>query len=274
VSWRIIVEDIGDALQQIGRGTSIALAAGSYRDRVLTLAGPEGLATAERERPYWEALTAISDRPTAVPHDYGETALLTADLGPVESGLSDRRVLAGLLTRLGAALGEDGRRTVPVMLTNHGRAPFASGPDASRTVGWFTADYPFLLECGASAEAIEEALADVPSQGLGWGVLRWLSPSPVASVEPEVSLNYLGDTDTPEDAGFAVEDRLPGVVITGFRRTRVIELEAERVGGRLRIALRYAPGLHSPEAMRALIEAITKDSTTQEPSWVREGMES
>jgi amino acid adenylation domain-containing protein len=273
-SWRIIVEDIGDALRQIGRGEPICLTAGSYRDRAQALAGAQGIAAAERERPTWEALIAGAQPVAPIPHDYAETELLSADLGPVGPGSSDRRILAELLSRLGTALGEDGHHATPIMLTSHGRAPFASSPDASRTVGWFTADYPFLLECGASAEAIESALAEVPSQGLGWGILRWLSPSPIDPIEPEFFVNYLGDTETPDETGFAIDDRLPGVVLSGFLRTRAIELEAERCGGRLRIALRHAPRLHASDRMRALIKAIAKDPTRQQPSRVREGMES
>ena len=279
VSWRIVVEDIGDALRQRARGETVRLAAGCYRNWALALTGPDGIAAAERERPYWEALAgAAPSSPPAVPHGFDETELMTADLGPVEPGLSDRRILADILARLGAALRREGRRAVPVMLAHHGRGLLTPGPDASRTVGWFTADHPFLLECGAPVDAIETALAAAPAQRLGWGVLQWLSPDPIALAEPEFGLNYLGDTDMPPDSRFAIDDRLPAVVATGFRRTRAIELEAIRSGGRLGIAVRYAPHLHAEATIRALLDAIADTPAEQRgqdtASLVREGMES
>jgi amino acid adenylation domain-containing protein/non-ribosomal peptide synthase protein (TIGR01720 family) len=266
VSWRIIVEDLGDALRQAAAGQTIHLAAktGSCRDWAAALAGPDGLAAAERERPYWEAVAnAPMVQATALdPHGYEDTELLTVDLGTVEPGISDRTVLAGLLARLGAALRErDDRLAAYVTLASHGRTPLARGTDVSRTAGWFSADYPFLLDCTADAETIEAALAAVPSEGVGWSVLRMLSPTPIAFAEPELSLNYLGGTDMPPDTHFATSDRLPGVISAGFRRTRAIELEAARTGGRLTVSLRYAPQFHQPAAMRALIDAISNEPT-------------
>ena len=105
VSWRIIIEDIGDALRQLAAGQSVCLAGktSSYRDWALAVVGDGGLDLAERQRPYWEAVAgAPVTRPAAVPvHGYGSSELLTADLGAVEPGVSDRRVLARLLARLG-----------------------------------------------------------------------------------------------------------------------------------------------------------------------------
>jgi amino acid adenylation domain-containing protein/non-ribosomal peptide synthase protein (TIGR01720 family) len=266
VSWRILVEDLGDALNQAIAGKAVRLPArtSSCRDWAAALAGTDGRAAAERERPYWEAVATapVPPPPELGPHGYDETELLTVDLGPVEPGTSDRTTLAGLLARLGAALRrQDDRPAAHVTLSSHGRTPLTRGTDVSRTIGWFTADYPFLLDCAADAGAIETALAAVPSEGVGWSVLRCLSPNPIAFAEPELSLNYLGDTDMPPDHDFASSDRLPGVASAGLRRTRAIELEAARTGGRLIVSLRYAPQFHQHATMRALIDAISNTPT-------------
>ncbi len=264
VSWRILVEDVGDALGQASPGRPVRLPArtSSCIDWASALAGPEAQAAAGRERLYWEAVAnaPFAPPPEAPAHGYADTALHTADLGPVTTGLSDRRILADLLARLGAALRIlDGRSATHVLLSSHGRRPLTRGLDVSRTVGWFTADFPFLLDCEADAETIETALAAVPSEGVGWSVLRWLSPAPIPLAEPELSLNYLGDTDMPPDCRFAPSDRLPAVTSAGLRRTRAIELEAARTGGRLIVSLRYAPEFQPPARMRALIDAISNE---------------
>ena len=61
----------------------------------------------------------------------------------------------------------------------------------------------------------------------------------------------------PSDSDFALSDRLPAVASAGLRRIRAIELEALKTGGRLRVALRYAPQLHTAARMQALLDAIS-----------------
>ncbi len=108
-------------------------------------------------------------------------------------------------------------------------------------------------------QRIEAALAAVPSKGLGWGALA------VAVAEPDrrrsrrsSSLNYLG-TAVPElDPAFRLGDRLPNASIGTMERRRLIELEAWVTSGRLRLGLRYAPGLHAPATIRALAQRLAE----------------
>ena len=56
-----------------------------------------------------------------------------------------------LLTALGRALAEwAGYRCWRVLLESHGREPLWDCADVSRTVGWFTARYPVLLDFDGS----------------------------------------------------------------------------------------------------------------------------
>jgi amino acid adenylation domain-containing protein/non-ribosomal peptide synthase protein (TIGR01720 family) len=270
-SWRILLEDLATGLRQAASGQPVRLAGktASYRDWAHALAA-WSRAGAEAERGWWAAVAAAAIAPLPVDcaptaHGYDATDLVSADLGPVGPGVSDRHILACLLGALGAALHSwDGRRTARVTLAGHGRTAPISGLDVSRTAGWFTAEYPFLLDCVADRHAIARALDAVPSQGLGWGALRWLSPAPLALPEPEISLNYLGVVDPPADRDgvFVVTDRLPPVSIGAMMRPRLIEVEASIVGGRLALALRYAPRVHAPTTARRLAETMAAEFTT------------
>ena len=199
-------------------------------------------------------------------HGYDETEIVTLDLGPVPPGLSERSVLAGLLARLGSALADrDDCDEACVTLASHGRHAPGGTLDVSRTVGWFTAEYPFRLICGASPRAIEAALRDVPAQGVGWSVLRWLAPDPIVAAEPAIAVNYLGEVDPAADAPFVISDLLPGVVATGLRRTRAIEIEAWRSRGRLAAAIRFTPRCDSSAAIRRLAELISRTPAAPSP---------
>jgi len=70
----------------------------------------------------------------------------------------------------------------------HGREEFLSGVDLSRTVGWFTSLFPVRLDIGVLEEGwargsalgrilkrIKEQLRQLPDNGVGYGVLRYLN---------------------------------------------------------------------------------------------------
>lgn len=261
MSWRILLEDLADTLGGVKPPVSA-----TWHDWATALS----VSDAGRERAYWESIVDAPSRPVPE-HGYHETDIVTLDLGPVPPGLSERGVLAGLLSRLGAALADrDGCDEAYVTLASHGRHAPDGALDLSRTVGWFTAEYPFRLACGASPEAIEAALCDVPSQGVGWSVLRWLphpplAPTAITAAERAIAVNYLGDVDPAAETPFAISDRLPGVVATGLRRRRAIEIEAWRSSGRLAAAIRYTPRCDSPAAIRRFAELISPASAASSP---------
>jgi non-ribosomal peptide synthase protein (TIGR01720 family) len=143
----------------------------------------------------------------AVPVDVTE-ALLTSVPSVFHAGLGDV-LLAGLAAAVAEWRGAPG--PVLVDVEGHGREPFASDVDLSRTVGWFTSVYPVRLdpgtaqagrarEGGAAAgeliKRIKEQLRAVPADGLGYGVLRYLNattaPALAALATPQIGFNYLG----------------------------------------------------------------------------------
>src|SRR6185295_17861890 len=91
-----------------------------------------------------------------------------------------------------------------VDLEGHGREELIEGADLSRTVGWFTAIYPVLLELEKSSSpaarlaVVKEQLRRIPHHGAGFGVARYLSngSARLKALPPsEVSFNYLGQLD-------------------------------------------------------------------------------
>ncbi|WP_207625738.1 condensation domain-containing protein, partial [Niastella populi] len=81
-----------------------------------------------------------------------------------------------------------------------GREEIIEGVDISRTVGWFTTFYPFVLDVSSSLNQIEslvgvkEDLRRVPNKGIGYGMLTNLSPAGLESkLIPQITFNYLGD---------------------------------------------------------------------------------
>ena len=270
-SWRILIEDLGTALSQISSGLAVELPGRttSLHAWSSALRGPDGIAAANRQRTYWDGVARAPLNPIRpVPtHGYDETKIVAAEIGAVEPACSNRRVLALLLA--GLAMGMPycfGREAMHVTLSHHGRTPLertgdGGTLDASRTVGWLTADFPFLLEHGSTAAMLEAALVEVPSGGVSWGVLRWLSGDPVVLPDPQISLNYLGDIDGigPEpESLFVHSDRLAAMHPSGLRRRRSVEIEAYREGQRLTLAIRHLPSACPDDAIQAMARAMTR----------------
>ena len=93
-----------------------------------------------------------------------------------------------------------------IMMEGHGRNESLSGDlDLSRTVGWFTNAFPFLLQNynGSFAEQIKEIQSQfsrLPNHGLGYGILRYISGNYLSNksldkFKPNISFNYLGQYD-------------------------------------------------------------------------------
>ncbi|MCP4151598.1 MAG: NAD-dependent epimerase/dehydratase family protein, partial [bacterium] len=125
------------------------------------------------------------------------------------------------LTVLSLALNEwSGNEKVLINLEGHGREAIIEDIDFSRTVGWFTTQYPVLFDMkpfpGESATVVaeekvarqirrvKETLRRIPNKGIGYGILKYLT-SPenkegtIFKLHPEVSFNYLGQLT--EDSG-------------------------------------------------------------------------
>ncbi|PWS41033.1 non-ribosomal peptide synthetase, partial [Streptomyces sp. ZEA17I] len=162
----------------------------------------------------------------------------TVTVGPEETaallGEVPARFHAGandvLLTALAVALarwrrdrGEE-QTFAHIELEGHGRegrfVADAAGfePELSRTVGWFTTLFPVTVDPGtapdptapgylaAALKAVKEDLARVPSNGLSYGALRYLTETMPTAPAPQVLFNYLGRFD----AGAAGDWQLTG----------------------------------------------------------------
>ncbi|HLP60378.1 MAG TPA: amino acid adenylation domain-containing protein, partial [Candidatus Deferrimicrobium sp.] len=120
-----------------------------------------------------------------------------------------------LLTALGLAVQEwSGTREVLINLEGHGREGIIEGMDISRTVGWFTSQFPVLLDMEGGDDIsyaiknVKETLRRIPHKGIDFGIAQYLANlAPVEKtgnslfqLEPEIGFNYLGQFDSPGES--------------------------------------------------------------------------
>ncbi|WP_301292840.1 non-ribosomal peptide synthetase, partial [Paenibacillus tyrfis] len=223
VSWRILFEDLKTAYDQAVQGETIRLphktdSFQTWSEELRKAAASDEL---QRELAHWRDLEKAE---TAVlPKEDGQTGGLTlADSGTVTVEWSaeateqllkyanrayNTNVNDLLLTALGLAVQDwTGQERLLISLEGHGREADAIGLelDLSRTIGWFTSQYPVLLTVegsqalGKQIKRVKEDLRRIPRKGIGYGILRYVSELPEAErlrQEPEISFNYLGQFD-------------------------------------------------------------------------------
>ncbi|QDL09668.1 non-ribosomal peptide synthetase [Brasilonema octagenarum UFV-E1] len=222
ISWRILLEDLATAYQQISRGEAIKLPPKTtsfqyWSDRLTEYGQSEALAT---ELDYW--LSEYNFKVTALPVDYpsnkeDNTVASTASVSLSLTEEQTRALLQDvpsayntqindvLLTALVQSFAQwTGERSLLIDLEGHGREDLFEDVDLSRTVGWFTTSFPVRLQLEESddpAEAlksVKEQLRRIPNRGIGYGVLRYLNENAAirtklqALPQAQVSFNYLG----------------------------------------------------------------------------------
>jgi non-ribosomal peptide synthase protein (TIGR01720 family) len=290
VSWPVLLGDLESAYRAVeqGRQPRFPRKTTSFQQWARHLSD---WATGPRAGAALDWWTTNLDVPVpAVPADVreGDPAAPFGDersAGSVEIGL-DRAATAALTARgsaaggprthelLAAALAVGYRRwsghdRLLLDVEGHGRHPLADGLDVSRTVGWFTALHPVLLDLtgasttAAALDAVAARLRAVPDGGVGHGALRYSGGEAAARLAalpaPQVSFNYVGAFgDRVERAGgwrMAPEplgpERAPG-----NPRAHLLAVQGHLVDDRLHLSIEYSGDRHRRESVTRLAEHV------------------
>ncbi|CAG2160773.1 non-ribosomal peptide synthetase [Cupriavidus numazuensis] len=270
VSWRILVEDLQACYTQAGNALPPTSA---FRLWSETLARHAQSPTLLAELPYWQAVTQhVEPLPG---HAGGSNRVAEAQTVTLEL---DAAATAGLLSKVPAAYRTrindvlltalartlcawDGRDSVLVELEGHGREDAFDGVDMGRTVGWFTTLFPVRLApagaaLGDSLKAVKEQLRAVPGNGLGYGVLRYLSETGRVleqGAAPQVTFNYLGQIDPAAEGGWQLAPESSGAQRAPDSQRRTwLEVVAVVQQGRLGMRWTYSTAIHDEATVTGL----------------------
>ncbi len=279
VSWQILLPDLFTVYRQLAAGEPVSLPAKTssfkrWAERATELARD---ADFTRERAITEhapppplpldlpdgANTRESTADRRVTLSPGETEQLLGDaLVPYNLGAQDLLLcaLAQVLTRW------SGDEAAWIDLEGHGRADLIDDVELSRTVGWFTSLYPVRLELPvgddpeAALIAVKEQLRAVPRRGVGYGLLRYLSPDGGALEwpQPRVSFNYLGQLrrELAPQLRLARESIGPAINARG-PRPHALELNGLVRDGALELTITYSRALHDDATIARLADDLS-----------------
>ncbi|MFD4668658.1 non-ribosomal peptide synthase/polyketide synthase [Lentzea sp. NPDC058450] len=282
VSWRILLDDLETAYRQAVTGEELELAPVGTRFTQWAhhLAAHVRSGAFDAELPHWEAAVGeTTDLP--VDHDgpntSGSARVLSVRLGPESTDALLHRVPDVyrtqindvLLSAVGHALSEwTGSARVAVTMEGHGREDVLDGADLSRTVGWFTTQYPVALtvpsgDWGAVLKSVKEQLRAVPGRGFGFEALRQLAQAPgLAGTElPRISFNYHGRWDTAASAEGPVRARLDGIGADAdaeSTRPFLLDVVGGVEDGELVLSWFYSEQVHEESTVRAVADGVVR----------------
>ena len=146
--------------------------------------------------------------------------------------------------------------------------------DLSRTVGWFTTQYPVTLtldgpsrepDWGATLKTVKEQLRAVPRRGLGYEALARLgSPDPAARALrelplPQVCFNYHGQWESAQGRDFAPAGEVPGRdMAAGEALDHLLDVSAVVADGVLELTWHYSDQVHDESTVRELADGTAR----------------
>ncbi|MEU1423136.1 non-ribosomal peptide synthase/polyketide synthase [Kitasatospora sp. NPDC005751] len=282
VSWRILLADLEAAYQAVGagRGAELPPAGTSYGHWATRLEQHTRSGALAADAAYWaRTATAPADLPAGRPgpntHGGAATVTVTLDAETTEALLRQvpevyrTQVNDVLLSALGRTLARwCGRESVLVGVEGHGREDLFDDLDLSRTVGWFTAEFPLALSVDPDAgwhetlRSVKEQLRAVPLRGLSHGALRHLLPggAPAGTPAPRIGFNYHGrwDAESAGADGLYRASLPPAGRDTDPDEARPYLLDVTGVvqHGRLELGWTYPAAVYDEAEVRALAEEM------------------
>lgn len=290
VSWRILLDDLSHLYTSFNAGETphLPLKTDSFQSWALSQKNYAKTGRLEEQRAYWESISnqnisplpkdleasiakASIDSSVSFSLDKNTTELLQTQVHHVHKTEINDLLLTGFASALKEVLNVD---KVLLKMEGHGREEILENVDISRTVGWFTSVYPFVLDISKSEEDVErlvyvkEALRKIPFKGIGYGILKYLSENGFAEeVTPEITFNYLGDfganVGDSENAVFTYATEKIGADISAQNQNNTdLDIAGLLANGELSLHINYSSTRYHKDTMDKLIQSYEKNLGT------------
>ncbi|WP_440096949.1 lichenysin non-ribosomal peptide synthetase LicA [Bacillus paralicheniformis] len=284
ISWRILLEDFAAGYAQAEKGEPIILqdkthSFAEYAARLEEYAGSKAFA---KETGYWQEIEQAET--AALPKDdeaedkrmrHTKTAEFSLSKEETEQLMTkvheayNTEMNDILLTALGLALKEwTGQEDFIICLEGHGREDIIDGLNISRTVGWFTSQFPALIQMrhsgdiGYQIKQIKEELRHIPNKGIGYGIYRYLTEEgkKAKPIKHDISFNYLGQFTEMGDSGLFTRSILPSgdPLSPETEKPNALEIVGYIEDGILTMSIAY----HSLEYKESTVAAVAASFKT------------
>jgi non-ribosomal peptide synthase protein (TIGR01720 family) len=281
VALGILIEDLRTAYRQLKEGETISLPkkTTSFKAWSETLIEYGKSDAAKSQVSYWKDQLGGDgmDLPIEPPVKVGswddaqpiietltreETYDLLHETVPGFKAHMDEVLLAAIADSLSNSMSV---RDFRVGLVSHGRSHTFDGIDVSRTVGWFSTEYPLHLKTtpnenlAETMEEIKRLARTVPDQGIGYGVLRYMNHEDelIGLREPSIRLNNQGNFTAGEAPRFFRVVREANLIEfrNGFR-DRLLNIGVSFIDGCLSMEWMFDRRAYDEAEVRALASQV------------------
>lgn len=298
VSWRILLEDITSGYEQAVNGQAVTFPpkTASFQNWAEALHAYAYQPQLQHERAYWQEVTSQGSQP--IPKDYTEKDSLVKDTVTITIEWSNEETRQ-LLTQVHQAYDTDIQdlllaawsqalyqwknlyQTI-IHLEGHGREAIIPGIDITRTVGWFTTQYPVRLVADANDDISQhilktkDNLRQIPNKGIGFGILRYISDWAQEfknAIQPEVSFNYLGQFDQElQNSAIDISPYSKGNDVSEMQQRRyVLDIVGSITSGKLTLAISYSTKQFQNVSIQRLGDLMKDNLRTIIKHCVRQG---
>lgn len=290
-SWRILLDDLLTAYQQLDRGETIRFLpkTTSCQDWAYCLLSQAQSDRLAYQLDYW--LTQIDGNVIPLPRDFppasDDNVFMALEMASVVLPAdATRRLLQKapaiynaqindlLLTALVHSFARwTGKPALLVEFQDNGRRDMLCADiDLSRTVGWMTANYPVLLTLAAAdqpvaaVQTIKQQLQRVPERGFGYGLLRYLHPDAAirqqiqGQPKAQVTFTYFGQYDQMLQIApgwrFAQDERASSYDPLLSRGSYFFNVHGVVIDGKLQLNSNYSTRIHRQETVQGLLHGM------------------
>ncbi|MBX9257862.1 SDR family NAD(P)-dependent oxidoreductase [Desmonostoc muscorum CCALA 125] len=284
-SWRILLDDLETAYQQLNEGKTIKLPAKTtsfkqWAERLIKYAKSTEL---QWEEVYWLSASRESVSPLPVDYPQGANTVASAETISITLSVAETQTLLEEVTVAYRVQMEEillfalrqviskwtGTESLLVDLEGNGREVIFDDIDVSRTVGWFTNIAPAFLDLeetyqpGEALKLVKEQLRNFPNQGLGYGVLRYLSDDLIITekirlLQPaEIIFLYLGNLEEtlPKSPLWKLSQKSFGHIVSlQAKRSHLLEINGLIADNKLKLDWTYSKNMHRAETVKQLTE--------------------
>lgn len=274
ISWRVIAED----LQSLYNGNQLPLKTNSFGDWTASLNEfAQNKHFIKNEYSYWKAVEEnanVNLFDAASENNFlknSSKAVINLDAETTQLFFGEANIPYNteandlLLTGLARAFNKwKGCKSLTITLEGHGREDLVDSIDVSRTLGWFTSMFPvnvgFNEDLRQNIITNKDSLHKIPYKGIGYSLLRYYAKLQLTT-RPQVSFNYLGETESKGNNGlFSFSGLSTGNTVgANNKRHHVMDFNLMRKKGELVIEVTYANNILTTEDVEQLLE-LYRDS--------------
>ncbi|CAF1269092.1 unnamed protein product, partial [Adineta ricciae] len=287
VSWRIFTEDLEDILNShcFGRNEMSPSTSDSFSEWAAALVNEAQSTTITDEFEFWSQMNSKSKNAAQIPRDFDHgtntmqqssvvhttldqkvTDLLLPMLSSYSITIYDA-LLTALLFSLRLWCHHD---QFYLVLEGHGREAVDADVDISRTIGWFTTEFPIFFDFNCTHQQlsihhlrnVHDQLQAVPNRGFGFGLLKYLNENAnihdvlAALPEPDILFNYLGIWKTKSDRQLIETKGCPALDKIGpmNHRQRLIDFESYIIDDQLHVYVTYSQNHFESKTIEQLVK--------------------